>query len=131
MAEALDGLEAEGLHVDALRVRGFPFADEIIEFVRAHDYVFVVEQNRDAQLRSLLTVEGNIDPARQTHRRAALRRHADHGTVHQEYNLEAARRRQCHAAAQGGVMTYLAKPKLHHPQLPTNKLGYTRRDLRP
>jgi 2-oxoglutarate ferredoxin oxidoreductase subunit alpha len=64
MTEALDGLDAEGLQVDALRVRGFPFADEIIEFVRAHDYVFVVEQNRDAQLRSLLTVEGNIDPAK-------------------------------------------------------------------
>ena len=64
MSEALDGLEAEGLHVNALRVRGFPFSDEIIEFVRAHDQVFVVEQNRDGQLRALLTVEGNIDPAK-------------------------------------------------------------------
>ncbi len=64
MTEALDGLEAEGLHVDALRVRAFPFADAIVEFAKAHDYVFVVEQNRDAQLRALLTVEGNLDPAK-------------------------------------------------------------------
>jgi 2-oxoglutarate/2-oxoacid ferredoxin oxidoreductase subunit alpha len=64
MAEALDGLESEGLHVDALRVRGFPFADEVIDFVRAHDHVFVIEQNRDGQLRALLTIEGNIDPSK-------------------------------------------------------------------
>ncbi len=64
MSEALDQLEAEGLHLDALRVRGFPFSDEVIDFVRAHEHVFVVEQNRDGQLRALLTVEGNIDPAK-------------------------------------------------------------------
>ncbi len=64
MSEALDQLEAEGLHLDAMRVRGFPFSDEVIDFVRAHEHVFVVEQNRDGQLRALLTVEGNIDPAK-------------------------------------------------------------------
>ncbi|MBI3707960.1 MAG: 2-oxoacid:acceptor oxidoreductase subunit alpha [Proteobacteria bacterium] len=64
MAEALDGLEARGLPLDALRLRGFPFHDEVIDFVAAHDRVFVVEQNRDAQLRTLLLAEGGLDPAK-------------------------------------------------------------------
>jgi len=64
--EALSSLEHAGLHLDALRVRGFPFADEIFEFVAAHDRVFVIEQNRDAQLRTLLINEGEIDPSRLT-----------------------------------------------------------------
>jgi len=64
MNEALDQLEADGQHLDAMRVRGFPFSDEVIDFIKAHDHVFVVEQNRDGQLRALLTVEGNIDPAK-------------------------------------------------------------------
>ena len=62
--EALETLEARGLHLDALRVRGFPFAQEIYDFVEAHDRVFVIEQNRDGQLRSLLINEFDIDPAR-------------------------------------------------------------------
>jgi 2-oxoglutarate ferredoxin oxidoreductase subunit alpha len=64
MAEALVGLEADGLYLDTMRVRAFPFSDEVIEFVNAHDQVFVVEQNRDAQLRMLLVNECAIDPAR-------------------------------------------------------------------
>jgi 2-oxoglutarate ferredoxin oxidoreductase subunit alpha len=64
MNEALAVLEAKGLHLDTLRLRAFPFADEVIEFVSAHDQVFVVEQNRDAQMRSLLVNECAIDPAR-------------------------------------------------------------------
>jgi 2-oxoglutarate ferredoxin oxidoreductase subunit alpha len=62
--EALDVLAEGGLHLDALRVRGFPFADEVFQFVAAHDRVFVVEQNRDGQLRTLLINEGDIDPSR-------------------------------------------------------------------
>ena len=64
MLEALEHLEGQGRHLDALRVRGFPFCDEIYEFVAAHERVFVVEQNRDAQLRTLLMNEGEIDPAK-------------------------------------------------------------------
>ncbi len=64
MYEALAVLEAAGLHLDTLRLRAFPFAEEVIEFVNAHDQVFVVEQNRDAQMRSLLVNECAIDPAR-------------------------------------------------------------------
>jgi 2-oxoglutarate ferredoxin oxidoreductase subunit alpha len=64
MAEALAALEKDGVHLDALRVRAFPFGDEVFEFIRAHEQVFVVEQNRDAQLKSLLVNEGGVHPAR-------------------------------------------------------------------
>ena len=64
MDEALDALAAEGTPLDALRVRGFPFSEEVYDFVRQHELVFVVEQNRDAQLRTLLINEGEIDPAK-------------------------------------------------------------------
>lgn len=62
MAEASALLEAEGLHLDTLRVRGFPFCDEIMQFIADHDHVFVVEQNESGQLRSMLINEGEIDP---------------------------------------------------------------------
>jgi 2-oxoglutarate ferredoxin oxidoreductase subunit alpha len=64
MDEALVHLAQEGVHLDALRVRGFPFQDEVFEWIRAHEQVFVVEQNRDGQLRSLLINEGGVHPAR-------------------------------------------------------------------
>ena len=48
MDEARHMLAAEDLHVDALRIRAFPLAREVADFVAAHDRVFVVEQNRDA-----------------------------------------------------------------------------------
>ena len=64
MAEADEILAEHGIVVDLLRVRGFPFGDEVAAFIAAHDKVFVVEQNRDAQLRSLLINELEIDPAR-------------------------------------------------------------------
>jgi len=55
--EALGKLEALGISADYLRVRGFPFGDEVEAFLHEHSLVFVVEQNRDAQLRSLLVLE--------------------------------------------------------------------------
>jgi 2-oxoglutarate ferredoxin oxidoreductase subunit alpha len=55
-------LRDEGIHLDLLRIRGFPFGDEVEAFIAGHDHVFVVEQNRDAQLRSLLVNELEIDP---------------------------------------------------------------------
>ena len=64
MDEALVALEAQGVHLDALRLRAFPFPDAVFEFIAEHDQVFVVEQNRDAQLRQLLVAEGDVDPAR-------------------------------------------------------------------
>jgi 2-oxoglutarate ferredoxin oxidoreductase subunit alpha len=64
MSEALEALAGQGLHFDTMRIRAFPFADTVVDFVLDHDQVFVVEQNRDAQLRTLLINEGALDPAR-------------------------------------------------------------------
>jgi 2-oxoglutarate/2-oxoacid ferredoxin oxidoreductase subunit alpha len=64
MDEAIALLERDGTPLDTLRVRAFPFPDSVREFVLAHERVFVVEQNRDAQLRSLLVNEFELDPAR-------------------------------------------------------------------
>ncbi|MBI4291360.1 MAG: 2-oxoacid:acceptor oxidoreductase subunit alpha [Betaproteobacteria bacterium] len=64
MAEAYEALDAQGIHLDAMRLRAFPFSDEVTDFIAAHDQVFVVEQNRDAQLRTLLLTECGIDPAK-------------------------------------------------------------------
>ncbi|HEY6869536.1 MAG TPA: 2-oxoacid:acceptor oxidoreductase subunit alpha [Novosphingobium sp.] len=62
MTEALALMAADGLHLDALRVRAFPFNAEVEAFVDAHDLVFVVEQNESAQLRTLLVNECEFDP---------------------------------------------------------------------
>jgi 2-oxoglutarate ferredoxin oxidoreductase subunit alpha len=64
MSEALDRLEEAGHHLDAMRLRAFPFPADAMEFIAKHEHVFVVEQNRDAQLRGMLINEGNIDPAK-------------------------------------------------------------------
>jgi 2-oxoglutarate ferredoxin oxidoreductase subunit alpha len=58
--EAMDLLAAEGIALDYLRVRGFPFGADIAAFLESHDVNFVVEQNRDGQLRSLLTLETGV-----------------------------------------------------------------------
>ena len=58
--EALEVLEEKGLKGDFLRVRGFPFGEEVERFLQAHSVVYVVEQNRDAQLRSLLLLETSV-----------------------------------------------------------------------
>jgi len=55
--EAVDLLAAQGLPVDYLRVRAFPFGQVVEDFLAAHERIYVIEQNRDAQLRSLLTLE--------------------------------------------------------------------------
>ncbi|MFV8817420.1 2-oxoacid:acceptor oxidoreductase subunit alpha [Haliea sp. E17] len=60
--EALDSLAEEGIHLDAMRVRAFPFNDEVEQFLHAHERVFVIEQNRDAQLRTLLMAEFELGP---------------------------------------------------------------------
>jgi 2-oxoglutarate ferredoxin oxidoreductase subunit alpha len=64
MHEAIAALEAKRIDLNLMRVRAFPFSDEVINFVRDHDQVFLIEQNRDAQLRTLLIGEGALDPAR-------------------------------------------------------------------
>jgi 2-oxoglutarate ferredoxin oxidoreductase subunit alpha len=64
MDEAVEMLARDGIALDLLRVRGFPFHDDVAEFIAEHDPVFVVEQNRDAQLRSMLINELDVNPAR-------------------------------------------------------------------
>jgi len=64
MSEAFANLEAAGTHVDTLRIRAFPFSDAVSDFIMNHEHVFVVEQNRDGQLRTLLVNELGVDPAR-------------------------------------------------------------------
>ena len=64
MDEALEMLVNGGIPIDAMRLRAFPFPDSVAEFIAAHDEVFVVEQNRDAQMRTLLMTELNAKPAR-------------------------------------------------------------------
>ena len=60
--EALDYLEEEGIHLDAMRVRSFPFNNDVENFIDEHQRVFVIEQNRDAQLRTLLMAEFELGP---------------------------------------------------------------------
>jgi 2-oxoglutarate ferredoxin oxidoreductase subunit alpha len=64
MDEAIHMIEARGQSLNRLRVRAFPFHSSVTSFVADHDFVFVVEQNRDAQLRSLIVNECGIDPIR-------------------------------------------------------------------
>src|SRR3954471_22069899 len=63
MHEALLELSENGIFINALRIRAFPFQDEIFDFVASHSKVFVVEQNRDAQLKMLLVNDAGINPA--------------------------------------------------------------------
>ena len=60
--EALDILSEKSIHMDALRVRGFPFNADVESFIEEHDQIFVVEQNRDGQLRTMLINECEINP---------------------------------------------------------------------
>jgi len=63
MEEALAYFQANKIHVDALRIRAFPFGEEVEAFIAAHSRIFVVEQNRDAQMRTLLVNELGIAPS--------------------------------------------------------------------
>jgi len=60
--EAVDYLAQEGVALDAMRVRAFPFNQEVEDFIDEHERVFVIEQNRDAQLRTLLMAEFEFGP---------------------------------------------------------------------
>ena len=62
--EALDMMEEQGLRMDSMRVKALPFNQEVEDFIAAHDEVFVIEQNRDAQFRALLINELEINPSK-------------------------------------------------------------------
>ena len=62
--EALDRLGVQDIALNYCRIRAFPFCDSVKDFIEQHDIVYVVEQNRDAQLRTLLILDSNVDPAK-------------------------------------------------------------------
>ena len=57
--ETLDNLQKKGISLDTMRLRGFPFHESVRDFINKHEIVYVIEQNRDAQLKSLLKIECN------------------------------------------------------------------------
>ncbi|HBE81610.1 MAG TPA: hypothetical protein DDW24_02370 [Blastocatellia bacterium] len=57
-------LAADGITLDAMRPRAFPFGRAFKEFVDAHERIFVIEQNRDAQFRSLMLIELGVDASK-------------------------------------------------------------------
>jgi 2-oxoglutarate ferredoxin oxidoreductase subunit alpha len=62
--EAMDTLKSKGVTVDAIRLKAFPFNKDVEEFIASHQTVFVIEQNRDAQMRGLLILELEVNPAK-------------------------------------------------------------------
>ena len=62
--EARDILAAHGLTTNYMRLRSFPFGEDVEKFLEAHKLIFVIEQNRDAQMRSLLTLETRVEKAK-------------------------------------------------------------------
>ena len=62
--EAIDVLKAQGVRVNYMRVRAFPFSEDVERFLAAHKVLFVVEQNRDAQFRSLLALETKVEKSK-------------------------------------------------------------------
>jgi 2-oxoglutarate ferredoxin oxidoreductase subunit alpha len=62
--EAMDLLRARGVGLNYMRVRAFPFTEDVERFLAAHQVIFVVEQNRDAQLRALLTLETKVEKSK-------------------------------------------------------------------
>jgi 2-oxoglutarate ferredoxin oxidoreductase subunit alpha len=92
--EARKKLLAEGTELDYCRIRAFPFSEEVERFLKEHETVFVVEQNRDAQLRGLLLLETDADrkrlvsilhynglPIASSHVEDAVLTHLDQGKV--------------------------------------------------
>ena len=57
--ETLDNLQKKGISLDTMRLKGFPFHESVRDFINKHEIVYVIEQNRDAQLKSLLKIECN------------------------------------------------------------------------
>ncbi len=62
MIESLDELSSDGIILDSMRIRAFPFGKEVHDFIENHDIIFVVEQNRDAQMKKLILAEANVVP---------------------------------------------------------------------
>jgi 2-oxoglutarate/2-oxoacid ferredoxin oxidoreductase subunit alpha len=63
MREAVDLLAERGIQVDSMRIRAVPFSERVYDFIEQYELVFIVEQNRDSQMKTLLVTEGGLDPA--------------------------------------------------------------------
>jgi TPP-dependent indolepyruvate ferredoxin oxidoreductase alpha subunit len=131
MAEAFDALQEQGVHVDTLRVRAFPFSAAVDRFVAEHETVFVVEQNRDAQLRMMLINEQEI--ARRSSSRSCTT------TARRSRRASSSRRSPAGAGRQRRADPRQERRKRPRHDLPRqaqaapphpagNKLGFTRRD---
>ena len=125
MHEALELLEAAGPRIwTPCASAAFPFTDEVMDFIAAHEQVFVVEQNRDAQLRTLMVNEGGVDPAKLI---AVL--HYDGTPITARFIAgEIATRMARRPRSPRPPNDLHPKPRLHHPGLTANALGFTRRD---
>jgi 2-oxoglutarate ferredoxin oxidoreductase subunit alpha len=62
--EAIDQLRAQGIRMDGMRLKAAPFPQSVIDFILDHETIYLVEQNRDGQMRSILINELEIDPRR-------------------------------------------------------------------
>jgi 2-oxoglutarate ferredoxin oxidoreductase subunit alpha len=62
--ETIGRFSKRGLKINSLRLRAFPFQDEVIDFINKHETIFVIEQNRDAQLKTMLMTENSISPGK-------------------------------------------------------------------
>ena len=62
IVETVDQLKAQGLSADTLRIKAFPFHQQLVDFINTHEQVFIIEQNRDAQMKSLIVNECQLDP---------------------------------------------------------------------
>src|SRR5205085_7170806 len=60
--ETIELLKEEQISLDAMRVKAFPFGKEFTDFIDSHEKVFVIEQNRDAQFKSLMMIELGVNP---------------------------------------------------------------------
>ena len=127
MDEAIGMLEANGHSSTACASAPSRSIRASSSFIADHDFVFVVEQNRDAQLRSLIVNECDIDPVR-----LVPILHYDGTPITARFiagaigdHLDALKVTPLRKVV---IMTYLAKPKFHHPGLPKNELGFTHRD---
>lgn len=65
--EAIERLDARGIVINTMRLRAFPFQQEVMDFVDKHELVFVIEQNRDGQMRTLLINEGGLPAQKLVH----------------------------------------------------------------
>ena len=125
MDEAIHLLQAKGQTLDRMRVRAFPFHSSVTSFLADHDIVYVVEQNRDAQLRTLIVNECDVDPVR-----LVPILHYDGTPITARFiaqsigeHLAAAKVRPC-----ARLHDLHCQAEFHHPTLTNNQLGYTHRD---